>query len=776
MWKSEPFYPAKAIHNSGPLARFLPPFSTTSTTRWLENHVNKGEIILAPFGASPFNALEAASAGYRVIWVSNNPIIRFLLEFYANPKPENDLKVALSHLADIYKGNQHLETVIRNLYVSTCENCGHPVEIDYFVWTSEGEAPITKVYRCPFCQQYGEFPTNEKDIEQAKRFKKNGLQWSQALERITSIDDPDRIHALNALNVYLPRAVYALFNIVNGLEKIDEVERSLLHALVLPVFDQANSLWSTTQERIRPRSLGIPHKFKENNLWFALEQSIHLWQAGQYMQEVKIPVSVWPNLPPPSGGISIFEGKVKKLHESLRKSGLNVDIKAIISVLPRYNQAFWTLSALWTAWLFGKETAEPIKNVIRRRRYDWSWHTGALSASFRATNNIIRSNTPAFGLIGELEPNFLSASIIASKSANFSIRGIALHSSQYQCQINLIKKTKPTRLRKKQNTTTINYREKIIKSILDYLNLRLEPAEYINILAVALDTIDSSQNMNLETASSTFVQFNEIFHKVLTDKKEIINLNPEHKNLEIGKWWGAHLFLPNLINENRIPLSDRVEKEIVTTLVRTSTTFYDIDIQICNKFKGTLTPSRKLIKHCLDSYGKLSDANPELYYLQEQDKPSTRKTDLNTIQKLIIQIGSNLGFYTEKINPASTKRSTSILWRTENSDKSYLFVINASAIISKIVFMDLDSIITLFKIKKKFLRKYIVLPGSRANLITYKLKQNPLLFNAVENDWRLIKFRHIRNLANTPHLNLNNIDSQLMMDPFEKTDPQLPLF
>ena len=255
MWKSEPYYPEKSIHNSGPLARFLPPFPTTSTANWLKDHASKNGLLLAPFGTSPFNPLEAALAGYRVIWVSNNPIVRFLLEFYANPISESDLKSALSNLADIYKGDQHLETVIRNLYISTCEKCGHEIEVDYFVWTNESNKPVTKFYRCPFCQQQGEFPTNEEDIKRSKKFQKNNLQWSQALERITSIDDPDRIHAINALSVYLPRAVYALFTIVNGLEKIDIIDRSILHALVLPIFDEANSLWSITQEKTRPLSV-----------------------------------------------------------------------------------------------------------------------------------------------------------------------------------------------------------------------------------------------------------------------------------------------------------------------------------------------------------------------------------------------------------------------------------------------------------------------------------------------------------------------------------------
>ena len=342
--------------------------------------------------------------------------------------------------------------------------------------------------------------------------------------------------------------------------------------------------------------------------------------------------------------------------------------------------------------------------------------------------------------------------------------------------MNFSKKTNLNEPTKKESSFTTINKERIIKLIKDYFLIRLEPADYIDILAEALGSIKSIQNTNSEKASIIFSQFNETLHELLSDKNEIINLTPEHKNLEACKWWDRSIPLNDLILKNQLPTSDQVEKEIVSILLKKPVTLYNIDTQICSKFKGSFTPSKEFIKHCLDSYSNASDSNPELYHLREQDIPSNRINDLNKMQKFIIQIGSNLGFIPKEMNVNSKKIPSPILWYSNKTENHYLFYFSASAIISKIILLDWQQIMGQHKIIYEFLNKYIVLPGSRANLINYKLKQNPLLSIAAENNWHLIKFRHIRNLINTTHFDIDNLDSNLIMDPFEKTDPQLPLF
>lgn len=73
-------------------------------------------------------------------------------------------------------------------------------------------------------------------------------------------------------------------------------------------------------------------------------------------------------------------------------------------------------------------------------------------------------------------------------------------------------------------------------------------------------------------------------------------------------------------------------------------------------------------------------------------------------------------------------------------------------------------------------QKIIVLPGSRSNLIAYKLKRDPNLRLLKGDKWQLVKFRQLRNLAGNPLLSRDLFNSQISGDPPEFHTSQLALF
>ena len=110
-------------------------------------------------------------------------------------------------------------------------------------------------------------------------------------------------------------------------------------------------------------------------------------------------------------------------------------IEAALAALPRPNQAYWTLSALWAGWLWGIEAAAPFKSVLRRRRYDWGWHTAALSSGYTHISRLLSPETPVLGLAGEAEPGFLSAALIAADLAGLELQGLALRTEAPPAEI-----------------------------------------------------------------------------------------------------------------------------------------------------------------------------------------------------------------------------------------------------------------------------------------------------------------------------------------------------
>ena len=103
--------------------------------------------------------------------------------------------------------------------------------------------------------------------------------------------------------------------------------------------------------------------------------------------------------------------------------------------LPRPNQAFWTLSALWSGWLWGREAVEPYKSALRRRRYDWAWNATALYAAFAHLFELLPLATPFFGLLPEAEPSFLTSALTAAGAAGFDLKSLALRTEHDPIQM-----------------------------------------------------------------------------------------------------------------------------------------------------------------------------------------------------------------------------------------------------------------------------------------------------------------------------------------------------
>jgi len=306
------YLPPAEEKSTGVLVQFLPRLPDGAAASWLEQTLpEKGQWVVDPFGASPQLAIEAARAGYRILVISNNPITRFILDLLANPPAKEALQAALADLAAAKRGKERMEGHIRELYTTRCDQCGRLVDASAFLWASETRTPYARICDCPHCQHAGEFPTTDEDLEKVRQFSPRGQHHARALQRVTSSDDPNRFHAEEALDAYLPRAVYALITMINKLDGIDleAVEGKYLQALLLAACDKGNNLWRIDAEISRPRQLTTPPRFIEYNLWLALEDAVSIWASGESI----VPLTYWPEGPPESGGICLYQGRISDL-------------------------------------------------------------------------------------------------------------------------------------------------------------------------------------------------------------------------------------------------------------------------------------------------------------------------------------------------------------------------------------------------------------------------------------------------------------------------------
>lgn len=834
MFGTIPYIPGVPLSKPEPLSRYLPPIPNGIVSSWLKVNVLQGSWILDPFGTSPRLAAEAAHAGYRVLVTANNPIARFLLEMAAAPPKSEDLKAALAELAASFIGDERVEPHIRSLYNTYCARCGQIVSADAFLWEHGNPSPYMRIYTCPSCGDSGEHPCSDYDIARASQFSSSGPHKARALERVVAANDQDRIHVEQALSVYLPRALYGLITVINKIQglNISPNGQKLLSALLLYAFDQANAMWRVPSQPERRRQLAIPRHFRENNIWTALEAGINIWSADASSElNPEVPVSTWPNVPPSTGGICIYEGRLITLVDTLK----DIQIYAVCTAIPRPNQAFWTLSALWSGWLWGRETVGTFKSVLHRQRYDWAWHATALSSVFKQLANYLDPSTKILGLIGEAEPGFIGAVLVAAGVTGCRLESMAIRPEEDQAQI-IWKSERNIELTRIGTSLT----QVAIQSAKSFLEQRAEPASYISTMAAAFmgiarlwsselqNRVGENKNRPETTAKtdeqagssepspsliysntynsarealsyrSGFLRYNlqEVMNTEATTKNQMIQTSLFSPDL--GKSIGDEddvatpeilssenepepekerptrssditesilLWLRDADEVNQQSITDNYESFLVNFLINNpGCTLKEIDQGICGEFPGLFTPDAEFIQLCLESYGSPDPQDKTRWFIRVEDNPYERQADLERANQFIRQIGRHLGFICTDRKNSSLK--SYISWMEDASNLDYWFFPTTSAAIGEIILSD----------DQPPYRGFIVLPGSRANLLVYKLRRDPRVskaFNPTLGIWRFLKFRHLRSLAESPLLNRENLDQLLGLDPLTFSTPQL---
>lgn len=732
-----------------PLARFLPPIQDQVLAPWLSANIPAGAWVLDPFGAAPRITLEAVQEGYHVIVAANNPISRFLIETLAASPTEDEFRAALAHLAGARVGDQRLEPYIQSLYQTECNICDSPVTVDAYIWNREEASPSTRIYDCPACGASGEFPAVNLDYIQARKIAVSiELHRARALQRVVDLDDPDRQHAEDALSVYVPRAVLALFTIINKLDtlEIPEQQKDFLRALLLSTFDLTNSLWHEDGSRPRPRQLSIPARFIERNVWKSLNDSISLWQTESSPFDFQ---TCTPGTGlRPSAELIIFEGPIRDLVGTL--SPLNIN--GIIAPLPRPNQAYWTLSALWSGWLWGRQAAAPFKVVLRRKRYDWNWHTAALHAAFESFTTRLSAGLPCFGLIGETEPGFFAAAQTAAKYAGLQLEAVSMRHQVDQAQLHWIigEKNSPIIQGSAKNIEPI-----IVRSATNFLENQAEPVTYPKLHAASLVGLYEKcfpiEHDDIEKGQA-ITKINSFLQQSLSYRNGFLHFGSSTTSYETGSWW---LQNPEY---KHIPAADRVEIALVNYLIEHKAASYrQLDQLACQELCDLHTPDPSLVQTIIESYAKLVPQTTNNYQLRPEDQPQQRRLDIVQMKEALGKLGKQLGY---KIHEEET-----LFWKSEEGIIVFNFYFLASSNIAKFV---LDKSIPPGK-------SILVLPGGRANLVMYKLQRDRNLAQAVESGWRFLKFRHVLRLAEDPHITQENFADQFDFDPLTYTASQMRL-
>jgi hypothetical protein len=730
-----------------PLGRFIPPIPAGMVSNWCHETLNPGDWVLDPFGFNPIIPIEIAQSGHPVLVAVNNPIHAFMLNILASAPEKEELVAALQDLAIASKGDERMEPYLRRLYRILCADCKRPIEADTFLWKKGEDEPYAAIVNCPFCGARGEQTLTDQSKASLPPLPPKQLHFARALNRIADVNDPLRSQVENALNTYPTRPLIILQTIINRLETLEQSPRrqDLLTALILSAADHGNTLWAYPSPRERPRQLVVPSVYQEKNLWKVLESAIATWQVFSS----PVPVSDWEGFPAEPKGIYLYQGRFKEIQLG-DKQNL---ISAVLTAIPRPNQAFWTLSALWTGWLWGKESVTPIRQVLSRQRYDWNWHENALIFLFDAIYDLPNASNLFIGLVAEKEPMLLLAALLAANHSGFHLKTYAQSIDDQIAQC--VWERTPDLL---HSTRPEEAKEIAGRAIKDYLRTKGEPADY-DLVHTAMISGLAHQNklaidIFLQNANQATSETQKWLESHLTNNRDLVRINGTPTSLETGDWW-----LSNPENADS-PLIDQVEEQIVRFLIdQQEMTAKALKDHIYQTFKGIFTPEDDILLNCLESYADLIDDEKHLWRLRDSEQPSIRQKDVAEIRAALGDIANTLKYSLSGEDP--------IFWQTDDqSSPSYSFQVFSSAMISK----------HLIKPANKAPKNILILPGSRANLLAFKQQRDPILKQRLQEDYLVVKFRLIRDLKANPLLTRELFMEQIQVDPPEYHSSQLALF
>ena len=733
-----------------PLDRFLPPYYPGSMAAWLQRLVPPGSLVLDPFGQDPYVILELARAGYRVLVTANNPIAAFILEVMASAPTPEEISEAVHALSAVRSAEGlSLEDQINAYYQFDCPNpeCQQAdpkskLQTEYLIWAANAPEPELAFGSCPNCGKQAEYPLTPEMLASREPLPSLGMLKARLLERAANPGDPLRELMMEVISFYPHRSLASLQAMLSRLESPTLTPRqgTLLRALILSTADRVNQLWAHPGGRSRPRQLLRAPLFQELNPWLALMAAQKTWSKTN----LAVAIREWPALPPQMGGVTIFRGRLRELDPPLTPGSVD----AVITSLPRRNQAWWNLSGLWSSWLWGREGSATLRNSLLKQRYDWTWHSTALQKVLAQLGKLLRPNVPILLQVTELDPMFAMAGMLAAQNAGLELNHLAANG-----EMSVLQTTWQVGHPRRSSLQPRSLAQGVQKNGVEFLRGIGEPASYLRLFCAVFTALISEGSLEGRPRSGeTLNEIQEEIDKALTDSAVFSRFNPG-VSADSGLFWLADA------SSSARTASDRAERALINSLQsQPLLSTKDALAAVSQELLGLQNVEMELMQAILESY---ADPTPDgkAWSLRGFEAAKEREKDLETIHQLITSLAKRLSF---KVN----SNNGSLVWFGSDDSPEFSFFPILSTEFSEILVHHQDTPG----------KKLIILPGSRANLAALKLRRDPHLQSLKSERWNLVKFRQLRNLSDNPLLTRELFVSQIAGDPPEYRSSQLALF
>ncbi len=764
------FVPGEPDKPAGLLSGHFYPIPGAVVAAYLQAYTRPGDLVLDPFCEGPTVLRQAVCTGRSAIASSFNPLAVMAARLSLSPPERRQLDAAITRLGDAPRLGVPLSQYLQDLYAVRCPRCGRSTPADAFVWERDS-ATLSRIdWQCRHCAHQSVAPSSF----DSPAFEERGLHYWHTLERIAPRGEPLHERAQQWLELYTPRNLHALSNLLLKIESLFDGEvQQTLKLLLLACLDACSSLCAPespgSRHRLRP-----PARFVERNVWrafLAAADALNTAVAG-----APFPLADDPQALLADAGMSravLLPLGVNRLAVSL----LPGRVALVVTAPPRPDPAFWALSWLWSSWLFGPQAAAPLKPLLRHWRVDWDWYTRTMQAAFRTLRPLLTDGAPLILAFDSPEASMIEALALALSGAGYSpaswIQQADSRAYRLAARCTPSLPSPPSDVGGLADAicaeTSVAARELIAARgeplTWDELRLpvyrRLAASGLLGQAAVAQDLPAPPRAFVAAQIQDALGGAEGLVHLEGTAgaEKDAASARP-------ACWW-----LPDPAAAAP-PLDTRVEATVhqllLSTLVLTGEALTQ---EVYRHFAGDLTPDASLIETCLRSYGH--EITPGHWQLRLEDQPDRRAEEVSGIRQALHRLGQRLGFEVSQRPTAPEAPAPGplpafdVLWRDEGQP-TYAFAIQWTARVHDLLLAEAPAGV----------RPYLVIPGGRAALVALKLQRDPRLRQAVgRGGWQFIKYRHLRRILAEENLDRHVLKQIAGLDPIiERDSAQMPLF
>ncbi|MGD2105258.1 MAG: hypothetical protein PVJ55_09140, partial [Anaerolineae bacterium] len=419
MLSTKPSYiPGRPAAESPPLKHYRSSQPRGVAGEYVRSLTEPGGLVVDLFCQGPRFVEEAVDAGRRVLGFSVNPLLLHAARVGLIPVDLRALKAAFTRLADSTKGDKPLGSHLSSLYRTRCPACRTSGVAEWFAWNRDRNQPFEKAVRCQHCGDVQIGRVDRDDVALAESFAPRGLPYYYALDRAAPLDHPARRRAAELVDCYTPRNLSALMDLSRRVENVEArgVRRGLM-ALLVECFDHCSKLHPHGEDRPRPRTLRVPVRYLERNVWLCFEDGLSTieWaqssSAGPETEDVEALVR----------GSRVGYALIAR---ASRDVGEILPVESVDLVLvdpPPPDGVFWALSALWAAWLWNRTDSRAMRPFLRRRRFDWHWHWHALREALSAVGPRIDDRGHLVMLFAASDQTMVESACLAAAAAGYRL-------------------------------------------------------------------------------------------------------------------------------------------------------------------------------------------------------------------------------------------------------------------------------------------------------------------------------------------------------------------